>query len=78
MTLETDNDIIPINWGLTPHPHEITLSICPLDEIGLPFEKRSLRVSVPDDPNEWQDFAKAISTQVEKTLIVILEAGKNG
>lgn len=72
-----DKDIIPINWGVSPYPHEITLSICPMDEIGMPFDKRGLRVSVPDDPAEWQAFAKAIATQVQKTIIVILESGKN-
>lgn len=69
-----DKDIIPIDWNVPPKPYEIQLSLAPLDEIGIPYEKRGLRLKVPTNPDEWQSFAKAVSTQVQKTIIVILEA----
>lgn len=68
-----DKDIIPVNWDVPPKPYEIQLSLAPLDEIGIPYEKRGLRLTVPKNPDEWQAFAKAVATQVQKTLIVILE-----
>lgn len=73
-----DKDIIPIDWNLPPKPYEIQLSLAPLDEIGIPYEKRGLRLTVPKNQDEWQAFARAIATQVQKTVIVILEAERNG
>lgn len=77
MTDAIDKDVIPINWSVPPTPYEIQLSLAPLDEIGIPYDKRGLRLTVPKNQDEWQAFATAISIQVEKTIIVILEAGKN-
>lgn len=76
MAESVDTDIIPIDWAVPPRPYEIQLTLAPLDEIGMPYEKRGLRLTVPKNPDEWQTFAKAVATQVQKTIVVILEEAK--
>lgn len=68
----TDEGILPINWGDRPILQEIRVLIVPLDEIGLPFNRRGVTVSVPSDPENRADFAKALGTTVEKTVKMIL------
>lgn len=73
MTDIRDEDILPINWGDRPFMQEIRILIVPLDEIGLPFDRRGVTVSIPSNPENRADFAKALGTKVEKTIKVILE-----
>lgn len=68
-----DADILPINWGDRPLMQEIRILIVPLDEIGLPFNRRGVTVSIPSNSENRADFAKALGTKVEKTIRVILE-----
>lgn len=68
-----DEDILPINWGDRPLMQEIRILIVPLDEIGLPFNRRGITVSIPSDAENRAGFAKTIGTKVEKTIRVILE-----
>lgn len=69
----TAEGILPINWGDRPILQEIRVLIVPLDEIGLPFNRRGVTVSVPSDPENRADFAKALGTKVEKTVKMILD-----
>lgn len=68
-----ENDILPINWGDRPIMQEIRILVVPLDEIGLPFDRRGISVSIPSNPENRADFAKALGTKVEKTVKLILE-----
>lgn len=73
MTEVTNDDILPINWGDRPIMQEIRILVVPLDEIGLPFDRRGITVSIPSNSENRADFAKALGTKVEKTVKLILE-----
>jgi hypothetical protein len=73
----TDPDIIPISWAIPPKPYEIQLALAPLDEIGIPYEKRGLRLTVPKAPDEFPEFARAVAVQVESTILHILKEERN-
>lgn len=68
-----DDDILPINWGDRPVMQEIRILVVPLDEIGLPFDRRGVTVSIPSNLENRADFAKALGIKVEKTVKLILE-----
>lgn len=71
--LEPNPDILPINWAVPPKPYELQITIAPLDEIGVPYEKRGLRLAVPADVKDWDTFAKGLAATVRNTVTFILK-----
>lgn len=73
-----DPDIIPVNWPLRPEVHAVKVVIHSVDDIGIPFDRRGLELSIPPDPAEWEEFSRKVGDSVQKTILHILKEERNG
>jgi len=64
--------ILPNDWEM-PRFDRIAVSITPIDEFGLPQNRRGIRTPAPTDPKDYRKFADAIAETVRSTILHILE-----
>lgn len=72
MTTEEIPEILPTNWD-TPRPVKLNIGLTPIDEFGLPNDRRGIVTPMPTKPGHFAGFADAVAASVRTTIIHILE-----
>lgn len=72
MTIEEIPEVLPPNWDL-PIPTKLNIGITPLDEFGLPNNRRGIVTALPTKPECFEGFADAVAASVRTTIMHILE-----
>ena len=66
-----EDAVMPPDWA-EMKPHQFKLSLAPLDELGFPYDRRSMVTTVPHDHRDYRKFAEDIARQVQNTVLLML------
>lgn len=72
MTTEEIPEILPSNWDMSM-PIKLNIGITPIDEFGLPQNRRGIVTAMPTKPEQFEGFADAVAASVRTTIMHILE-----
>lgn len=72
MTTEPIPEILPPNWDMTP-PTKLNIGVTPIDEFGLPQNRRGIVTAMPTNVEHFAGFADAVAASVRATVMHILE-----
>lgn len=65
-------EILPQNWDLAL-PTKLNIGVTPVDEFGLPQNRRGIETPMPARPEHFGGFADAVAASVRATIMHILE-----
>lgn len=65
-------DLLPQNWE-SPIPAKLNVGVTPIDEFGLPVNRRGIVTPMPTNPEHFEGFADAVAASVRTTILHILE-----
>lgn len=71
-TAATVPEILPLNWEMS-RPVKLNIGITPIDEFGLPVNRRGLVANMPTKPEHFAGFADEVAATVRATILHILE-----
>lgn len=72
LPLVPETVVMPTAWDDTK-PTQFKLSLAPLDDLGFPYDRRSMTVTTPQESKDYAKFAKDVARQVENTVRMMLD-----
>ncbi|WP_162819122.1 hypothetical protein [Leifsonia aquatica] len=65
-------EVMPPSWDGTPEG--LRVSLCALDDLGLPMDRRSITTKLPNDPAGYEAFAENVGATVRNTVLYVLKS----